>query len=163
MNTSATDFTQDWNFLGRLQAPNDDNLDLDQEDSDLDDIEDFVEADPDQNGFPLNQPKTQDFQKEWLQLIQAEKEIEMQKNRLLKAETGYRGGMELEDLLVDETDEELGLLEDDDLEWVKSIFNSSPSQNCHRQNSDPRKLKSITDEDAQKRAPTVQALSLIHI
>ncbi|MFN9944655.1 MAG: hypothetical protein ACK56I_34825, partial [bacterium] len=100
---------------------------------------------------------TQDLQKEWLQLIQAEKEIEMQKNRLRKAETGYRGEMELENLLFDETDEELGLLEDDDLEWVKSIFNSSPNQNCHWQNSGQRKLKSITDKDAQKRAHTVQA------
>ena len=160
MNTSAIDFTQDWNFLGRLQAPNDANLDLDyldQADSDLDDIEDFVEADTNQNGFTLNQPETQDLQKEWLQLIQAEKEIEMLKNRLRKTETGYRKEMELEDLLVDETDEELGHLEDEDLEWVKSIFNSSPSQTCHRQNSDLRKLKSITDDDAQKRAHTVQA------
>jgi hypothetical protein len=160
LNTSATDFTQDWNFLGRLQAPNDANLDLDdldQADSDLDDIEDFVEADTNQNGLTLNQPETQDLQKEWLQLIQAEKEIEMLKNRLRKAETGYQREMELEDLLVDEADEELGHLEDEDLEWVKSIFNSSPSQNCHRQNSDQRKLKSITEVDAQKRAHTVPA------
>ncbi|MFN9942870.1 MAG: hypothetical protein ACK56I_25725, partial [bacterium] len=96
LNTSATDFTQDWNFLGRLQAPHDANLNFDQADSDLDDIEDFVEADTNQNGFTLNQPETQNLQEEWLQLIQAEKEIEMQKNRLRKAETGYRGEMELE-------------------------------------------------------------------
>ena len=81
----------------------------------------------------------------------------MLKNQLRKTEAGYRGETELEDLLFDETDEGLGHLEDEDLEWVKSIFNSSPTPICHRQNSDLRKLKSITDTDAQKRAHTEQA------
>jgi hypothetical protein len=200
LDTSATDFTQDWNILGRLQAPNEANLeidDLNQADSDLDDIEDFVEADTNQNGFTLKQsepgryrrkqiricrhklqtrayprttekkarqsteskpePETQDLQEEWLQLIQVEKEIEMLKNQLRETEAGYRGETELEDLLFDETDEELGHLDDEDLEWVKSIFNSSPSQICYHQNSDQRKLKNITAEDAQTRAHTVQA------
>ncbi len=81
----------------------------------------------------------------------------MLKNQLRKTEAGYRGETELEDLLFDETDEGLGHLEDEDLEWVKSIFNSSPTPICHRQNSDQQKLKSIAVEDAQMRARTGQA------
>ena len=60
LDTSVTDFTQDWNILGRLQAPNEANLkidDLNQADSDLDDIEDFVEADTNQDGYTLKQPE----------------------------------------------------------------------------------------------------------
>ena len=98
------------------------------------------------------EPETQDLQQEWLQLIQVEKEIEKRKNQLREAEAGNRGETELNDLLFDETDEELGHLEDEDLEWVNSIFNSSPSQTCYSQNSDPRKLKSSTAEDASTRA-----------
>ena len=73
------------------------------------------------------------------------------------AEAGNRGETELDDLLFDETDEELGPLDDEDLEWVKSIFNSSPIETCYGQNSNQWKLKSITAEDAPTRARTVQA------
>ncbi len=88
------------------------------------------------------EPGTQNLQKEWLQLIQFENKIEKRKSQLREAEAGNRDD-ELEDLLFDETDEELGHLEDEDLEWVKSIFNSSLSQTCHRQNSDLHNFKSI--------------------
>ncbi len=46
--------------LLRNQAPNEANLkidDLNQADSDLDDIEDFVEADPNQDGYTLEEPE----------------------------------------------------------------------------------------------------------
>jgi len=103
------------------------------------------------------EPETQDLQQEWLQLIQFEKEIEKRKNQLREAEAGDRGETELDDLLFDETDEELGHLADEDLDWVKSIFNSSPSRTCYRQNSDQQKLISFTAKDAPTRVRTAQA------
>jgi hypothetical protein len=200
LNISATDFIQEWNFLGRLQAPTEATLktdDLNQADSDLDDVEDFTEADPNQDGCALKEPEPglcrrklirtcrhklqtrayprtmkkktrqstkhnldpedQDLQQEWLQLIQVEREIEKRKNQLREAEAGYQGETELEDLLLDEADEELGHLDDEDLEWVESIFNSSNSQTRYSQNSDQRKLKSAITEDAPTRTRAAQA------
>ncbi len=62
--------------------------------------------------------------------------------------------------ILDEEDEDLarqnGHLEDGDLEWVNSIFNSLPSPTCYRQSSNQMKLKSITAKDALTRARTVQ-------
>jgi len=86
-----------------------------------------------------------------------EEEIEKRKHQLREAEAGDRGEPDLDDLLFDEEDEELRQLEDGDLEWVNSIFNSPPSQTCYSQNSDQRKLKSLTAKDAPMRARTVQA------
>jgi len=163
LDTSAKNFAQDWNCLSYFQAPSDANFrinDLDQEDSDLDDIEDFIHAEPNQNGYHWEKPEpgeTEDLQQEWLQLIQMEKEIEKQKNKLREAEAGYREETELEDLLLNETDEEFGHLDDEDLEWVKSIFNSCPSKGRYNQNADQRKLKSVTTEDAPTRAHAIQA------
>jgi hypothetical protein len=54
LDTSAMKFAQDWNILGYLQAPDKANLrinDLNQADSDLDDIEDFVEVNPNQDDY----------------------------------------------------------------------------------------------------------------
>jgi hypothetical protein len=200
LTTSATDFTQNWNFLSGLQTPPDTNSginDLSQEDSDLDDIEDFVEADTNQDeylqlhpelgqckrkqiklcrhklqtrAYPRTtekkarqatlcnlEPDLPNLQQDWLQLIRVEKEIERQKVLLREAEAGNQTETELEDLLFDETDEELGSLDDEDLEWVKSIFNSSPRRTCYSQNPNYEKLKSLAAEDASTRARTVQA------
>jgi hypothetical protein len=202
LDTSAKNFAQDWNLLCYSQAPNDANLridDLNQADSDLDDIEDFVETDPNPDGYMSEKPKpgpcqrkqvrlcrhklqtraypkttkrkvwqppeyklkqeNQDLEHEWLQLIQLEKEIEKMKNQLREAETG---DPDLDDLPFDEEDEDLAgqneHLEDEDLEWVNSIFNSLPSSMCYRQNSNQLELKSITAKDALTRARTVQTL-----
>jgi hypothetical protein len=60
LDTSAMNFAQDWNLLGYLQAPNEANLridDLNQADSDLDDIEDFVEVDPNQDDYTPEKPE----------------------------------------------------------------------------------------------------------
>ena len=60
LDTSAKNFAQDWNLLCYSQAPNDANLridDLNQADSDLDDIEDFVETDPNPDGYMSEKPK----------------------------------------------------------------------------------------------------------
>ncbi len=92
-----------------------------------------------------------------MQLFQVEKEIEKRKNQLREAEAGYQGETELEDLLLDEADEELGHLNDEDLEWIESIFNSSNSQTRYNQNSDQRKLKSAITEDAPTRTRAAQA------
>ena len=54
-----------------------------------------------------------------------------------------------------------GHLEDGDLEWVNSIFNSTPSQTCYSQNYDQRKLKSITAKDALTRAHSTNAAAKI--
>jgi hypothetical protein len=200
LDTSAMNFARDWNLLGYLQAPQEANLkidDLNQADSDLDDIEDFVEVEPNQDDYtpekpepercPRKQvrlcrhklqtrayPKTtkkkvwqspeyqlkqenQDLEHEWLQLLQIEKEIETRKNQLRKTEAG---DPDLDDLPFDEEDEDIarqnGHLEDGDLEWVNSIFNSLPSPTCHRQNSNQLKLKSSTAKDALARTRTVQ-------
>ena len=148
LNTSATDFTQDWNFLGRLQAPNEANLkinDLNQADSDLDDIEDFVEAQMNHDYYTLEEPepvpsiqrkkvrlcrhklqtraypkptkkkvckspeynlepKDQDLDHEWLQLVQMEKEIEKRRNQLREAAAGDRGEPDLDDLPFEDED-----------------------------------------------------------
>ncbi len=51
----------------------------------IDDIEDFMDADPNQDGYHWEEPEpeeTENLQREWLQLIQMEKEIEKQKNKL---------------------------------------------------------------------------------
>jgi hypothetical protein len=60
LDTSAKNFAQDWNLLCHFRAPSDANLgidDLNQADSDLDDIEDFVEADPNQDDYTLEKPE----------------------------------------------------------------------------------------------------------
>ena len=60
LDTSAENFAQAWNFLCHFQAPSNANSrfdDLNQVDSDLDDIEDFVEADPNQDGYTLEKPE----------------------------------------------------------------------------------------------------------
>ncbi len=60
LDTPAKNFAQDWNFLCNFQAPSDANLgidDLNQADSDLDDIEDFVEADTNRDGYTLEEPE----------------------------------------------------------------------------------------------------------
>ncbi len=58
MDTSAENFAQAWNFLCHFQAPAsaDSRFDnLNQVDSDLDDIEDFVEADTNRDCYPLGE------------------------------------------------------------------------------------------------------------
>jgi hypothetical protein len=89
-----------------------------------------------------------------------EREIEKRRNQLREAEAGDQGDPDLDDLPFDEEDEDLAKqnehLEDGDLEWVNSIFNSFPSPTCYRQSSNQLKLKSITAKDALTRARTVQ-------
>ena len=58
--TPAMNFARDWNLLGYLQAPQEANLkidDLNQADSDLDDIEDFVEVEPNQDDYTPEKPE----------------------------------------------------------------------------------------------------------
>jgi hypothetical protein len=60
LDTSAENFAQDWNFLCHFQAPTNANSrfdNLNQEDSDLDDIEDFVEADTNHYFNTLGEPE----------------------------------------------------------------------------------------------------------
>jgi hypothetical protein len=83
LDTSAEDFAQAWNFLCHFQAPSNANSrfdNLNQVDSDLDDIEDFVEADTNRDcwRFPEHrlEPENQDLDHEWLQLVQLEKAIQ---------------------------------------------------------------------------------------
>ncbi len=96
-----------------------------------------------------------------MQLIQIEREIEKRKNQLREAEAGDQGNPDLDDLPFDEEDEDLAgqneHLEDGDLEWVNSIFNSLPSPTGYRQSSDQLKLKSITAKDALTRARITNA------
>ena len=60
LDTSAENFAQAWNFLCHFQAPSNANSrfdDLNQVDSDLDDIEDFVEADTNHDCYTLGEPE----------------------------------------------------------------------------------------------------------
>jgi hypothetical protein len=60
LDTSAQKFAQDWNFFCHFQAPSDANSrtnDLNQVDSNLDDIKDFVEANTNCDGYTLEEPE----------------------------------------------------------------------------------------------------------
>jgi hypothetical protein len=84
--------------------------------------------------------------------------MEKRRSQLREAESGDQGDPDLEDLPFDEEDENLTRqgehLEDGDLEYINSIFNSFPSQTCYRQGSNQLKLKNFTTEDALTRART---------
>ena len=69
----AEDFAQDWNFLCHFQAPSNANArfdNLDRVDSDLDDIEDFVEADTnhDRDCNPLGEEQGLSIQRKQVRL-----------------------------------------------------------------------------------------------
>ena len=87
-----------------------------------------------------------------------EKEIERRRNQLWEAEAGSRGDPDLDDLTFQEDDEPLAgqseHLEDEDVRFINSIFNSFSSPTCYRQDYSQLKLKSSSTEDAPTRAWT---------
>jgi hypothetical protein len=89
-DTSAEEFAQHWNFLCNLQDPTGPTSrwpdHLEEVDQNLDDIEDFLEDEPERR-IP---PEDLDLDHEWFQLIQMEKAIEEKKNKLRGNEAQQR-------------------------------------------------------------------------
>jgi hypothetical protein len=81
-DTSAEEFAQHWNFLCNLQDPARSTSRqpdrLEEVDLSLDDIEDFVENEP-ERCIP---PEDLEPDQEWLQLIQMERTLEEKRNQL---------------------------------------------------------------------------------
>ncbi len=155
-DTSAEEFAEHWNFLCNLQDPARSTSrrpdHLDEVDQNLDDIEDFVEDEPERR----RQPEDLDLDHEWLQLIQLEKAINKQKRQLLETEVRDHGDPDEDNKPFWEDGESLAKqrdhLDDQDLEYINNILNSFSRPIYNHEGSSNLKLKSITPEDALARA-----------
>jgi hypothetical protein len=105
----------------------------------------------------LPEQKHTDLDHEWLQLIQMEKTIEKQKNKLLETrandhwdpDEGRETVWQNEGSSATKQADQWG---DEDLEYLNAILNSFSGQNCNHKNSKKLQLESFTPEDALTRA-----------
>ncbi len=107
----------------------------------------------------LPEQKYTDLDREWLQLIQMEKTIEKQKNKLLetRANDHWDPDEGSETFWEDEegpANKQADHLENEDLKYINDILNSFSGQNCNHKNSKKLQLKSFTPEDTLTRALT---------
>jgi hypothetical protein len=155
-DTSAEEFAQHWNFLCNLQDPARSTSrrpdHLEEEDLNLDDIEDFVENEPERCILP----EDLELDQEWLQLIQMERALEEKKNQLRGHEAQKRRDPDEDHELFWEDGESLAKqndhLDDEDLEYINNILNSFSKPAYNHEGSNNSKSESTTPEDALARA-----------
>jgi hypothetical protein len=102
---------------------------------------------------PLPEQEDTDLDHEWLQLIQMERTIEEQKNKLLKTRAKDHWDLDEDREIFWETagspvNEQDDHLHDGDLEYINAILNSFSKQNFNHENSNGLKIESFTPEDA---------------
>ncbi len=110
-------------------------------------------------GLPEQLPEQEDtdLDHEWLQLIQMEKTIAKQKNKLLETGANDHWNLDEDREIFWETEgspvnKQNGYLDDGDLEYINAILNSFSKQNPNHKNSHGLELESFTPEDALTRA-----------
>jgi hypothetical protein len=107
----------------------------------------------------LPEQKHTDLDHEWLQLIQMEKTIEKQRNKLLETRANDHWDLDegREAVWEDEgspANKQADHLDDEDLEYINAILNSFSEQNCYHKNLKKLQLENFTPDDALTRALT---------